>query len=498
MFVTPILYFPPSHSMSVSLAQRGRSGSSPQIFLASITNGHAYDSCSPGPELPPRPSTLRSVRIPTRTLIHNSVSQTLSATLAETRRRSCSTHSLKSTMTRETNQNHGLIPQCISSPQLRIKKYLPVCPPSPNPSFILSEFVDKFWNDLPLQIQVEAGYFGETSRQTISALDSFYVYCVKRSKVVMARAQVGSSFTIPLNSAVQFCLLYDPNSNQDQALKGFTFEKVSDVMAIDTLPRVICATRAWDGQNESSSVRSGEVLVVKKISKPWKLRGKRCLKVVSMSNYQVKRLPENCTGQFSTYPELLPLYLSEIVEHISNALPCKAVVYASSSSAIQHVKELLAHLASPTITLLYASTEITLVASVAGQDTKIHETALMDIPIELPGVEVSVVESPMRVMNELRQVTKSIVDQFDPSQIQIFKNSGSQATIEMESIFHTSVRKGFEKIGVELEASTTFYETIPAHRPTSSKAVPTSSSSKGSTVSNFNFIPGKKKKYHLP
>ena len=99
----------------------------------------------------------------------------------------------------------------------------------------LTEFVEQFSDKLPLSIQVQTGYLGESSRVTLSAFDRLNVHFVKHTKVV--NASVSSvHFSIPTNSALQFSLLYNPNNKVDEALKGFTFKTVADLTKAKLLP----------------------------------------------------------------------------------------------------------------------------------------------------------------------------------------------------------------------------------------------------------------------
>lgn len=47
-----------------------------------------------------------------------------------------------------------------------------------------------------------------------------------------------TSYSIPVSTSIRFCPLYDPNDNLDEALKGFMFETVGEILSQKKLPKV--------------------------------------------------------------------------------------------------------------------------------------------------------------------------------------------------------------------------------------------------------------------
>ena len=118
-----------------------------------------------------------------------------------------------------------------------------------------------------------------------------------------------------------------------------------------TLPKVVCALSAWRGAGPESTLEKNELLILKGWKR--KLSGK-VLKAYNPVSKEKKELPENCQGKFCTHfmhthPSLhntyvLPLsphspgkfttrshttklFLSDIIEHVVQPLPCNAILY---------------------------------------------------------------------------------------------------------------------------------------------------------------------------
>ncbi len=102
----------------------------------------------------------------------------------------------------------------------------------------LSQLARNYSKSCPLQIRILKGYCGQTTRLTLSSQDTFNVHFLKRVKVVVVQDAHGSPYSIPLNSAVEFGLVYDPNNDRSQGLEGHRFERVADILALSDLPKV--------------------------------------------------------------------------------------------------------------------------------------------------------------------------------------------------------------------------------------------------------------------
>jgi len=121
-------------------------------------------------------------------------------------------------------------------------------------SMHLPDFVQRSSKSFPVHIKVLKGYCGPSSRFTISTNDTYNIHFMKHTKVVTIKDAHDTPYSIPLNSAIEFGLVYDPNENRSEAINGLTFGKISEIIAAHTPPKVFCALKAFRGEDEKSSV----------------------------------------------------------------------------------------------------------------------------------------------------------------------------------------------------------------------------------------------------
>lgn len=174
--------------------------------------------------------------------------------------------------------------------------------------------------------------------------------------------------------------LHQPNSSS-LLQKGFTFERVSDILANKKLPKVIRATQMWKGSGPDSSVDANELLLVR--GTKMKLKTKY-LKVFSPAMNKKKALPEHCIGRFSTRPYDVRVYLPEIVHHLKDPFPLQAVLFINSETA----QDIPVFLMSSVVTLKSQSVDTSLIATSTLNDD-IEKAQIVDIPFDLD-IEVSV------------------------------------------------------------------------------------------------------------
>ena len=213
--------------------------------------------------------------------------------------------------------------------QARNSSMQSICDSVTTSEMSLQNALTKFNNHFPLRIKFVEGYCNEDSEHNLSANEVYDIQFVKKTRVITLRDKDGFMHHVPLASTMMFGLVYNPFSNFDEALAGYTFEACGDIMAADALPTVVCATSPVHNQEEKHSIAENEIFVVKGIQKP-KLRGKRFLRVFSLQTNTEKLLPEECLGNFSTKPSLIRLHLPQIVNSITNPFPVQAVLYVDN------------------------------------------------------------------------------------------------------------------------------------------------------------------------
>ena len=339
----------------------------------------------------------------------------------------------------------------------------------------LGEFVLECSTLLPLQMKVQKGHHGGDEKHSIATGDVYDVHFVKRTKVVVLRDRRGATFNIPLNSAVQFAPVFSPGNDPREPAKGAVFERVADVIALKSLPRVIRATKPHVRMDPKSTIEKFEVFVVQGVVS-LSVR-KKVLKVFSITCNQNKLLLPDSVGAFSTESSLTYLYLLEIIEHFLTDLPIEVKVVMSDCDMSS---ELPFYLTNEVATLLHLDSETSLIASTSwGQNEVVSEEDQLpvEIPLDLP-IEV-VVQAPDGVREaHLSDHTKRLYERFDPSRIRLLRTR--------------NIRRGFEKEGMELQRPERIYEVPDAclkrntspQRHQATKTTPTSSSSNHQSVSS--------------
>ena len=91
----------------------------------------------------------------------------------------------------------------------------------------------------------------------------------------------GAHFSTPINSDIQFGLLYNPVGDTVQAVKGYSFKTVGELAKYDIPPRVIRATRSYNVSDPKSSIEAEEILIVKKIGRT-AIKRKHYIRVLSL------------------------------------------------------------------------------------------------------------------------------------------------------------------------------------------------------------------------
>ena len=345
---------------------------------------------------------------------------------------------------------------------------------------LLPEFVKKYSESFPLHIKVLKGYCGPSSRLTISTSDTYNIHFIKHTKVVAIKDAHDTPYSIPLNSAIEFGMVYDPNNNHSEAVNGLTFTKLSEIIAFPTPPKVFCALKAFRGEDEKSTLYDNEILVVKQVLKS-RFKSKRALKVYSLLTQSEKLLPEDCTGQFTTQPYMVRMHLPEMIEHVINPFPHQAIiffgaeVYQNPEMEVQ-VQDLASSVLSKVITMCHCMTETSLIASSLitnkqkpYSDCDAESADLFDIPVNdenLAGIEVAVLTANTEEETEqLYDDTRSIVEKFNPTRVRSCRDTGSEYSFTAQSLFYSAVRPGCEKMGVEIDAPSSIYGNLPIKRP---------------------------------
>lgn len=311
-------------------------------------------------------------------------------------------------------------------------------------SMTLIELAQKYAKFFPLKIQVTEGHYGMSSKFSISTDDRFNVHFKKRMKNITIQTH-GEEYFIPLSSAIQFGLVYDPSDDQTQAMEGYRFRRVADLMGSNPLPKIVCVISPCSCSN-GVFLEHNELLVVKKVKKSL-FRGRPMLKVLSLLTMTKKLLPEEAIGDFTTKPLCIKLNLPQFLEHIPKPFPSKAMMYLDKDDGSVDVEEILPYMFSWPVVLKEVKRHKSLVA------TPEKSQQLIDIPLQgnIGAVRVTIVppNNPEDIQ-ELFTNTKRFLRRFDVTQMDIYGEFHTETAHDTQNTFYRIVRGSIKDLGVEV------------------------------------------------
>ena len=160
-------------------------------------------------------------------------------------------------------------------------------------------------------------------------------------------------------------------------------------MALKTLPKVLRSLTAFKGNSPESSVEENELLIVRGVKS--KLKGK-VLKVYSPHLSKKKELSESCSGNFSTKPYDVRLYLPEIAGHLVDPFPLQVMLYVNPETAGDIPSALL----NDSVHMRKMEVDTSLIATPFFFDSEEESVdfvmELIDVPFDLD-IEVQIMES---------------------------------------------------------------------------------------------------------
>lgn len=126
------------------------------------------------------------------------------------------------------------------------------------------EIVNQYSNHLPLKVVVSKGVYGMEERYSLASSDMCIIHHIKRRELIQIQDPMrNKEFSVPLNTAIKFGVLYNPNNMDREAMKGFEFKYVSDILAETRMPKMGLAHLK---DPDILGMKSAEVLVVKDVS----------------------------------------------------------------------------------------------------------------------------------------------------------------------------------------------------------------------------------------
>lgn len=195
--------------------------------------------------------------------------------------------------------------------------------------FAVKDFANTFSEKLPMQVHVSKGIYGMEDKYSLSTDDICNIHFIRHRELVRVEDKDRQlELSIPLNSAIKFGIVYNPQNNENEAMKGYLFPNVSDLLGVgcSSLPKIVCACQFHDPERpESQPTR--EIMVIKEVILPDNPDEFRKLRVFSISALKERILDENVYGHFSTRPSFMQLYLPEILKYVSSPVPSQVSMF---------------------------------------------------------------------------------------------------------------------------------------------------------------------------
>ena len=315
-------------------------------------------------------------------------------------------------------------------------------------------FSEKHREDLPVKVLVTKGYYGPDERTSISDGDMFNIHFFKQAKIVKVQDTNKYEYTVPLNSSLEFGLMYSLPSGFKQVDLKYHFKTIGEVLQLKELPKALRATRAYKGNGPDSSVELNDLLLVKEVKvKKRGLKSSKILRCVVAGTGMKKMLNEDCAGYFSVKSTDTKLFLPEIVEHIT--LPQRASIYSSMNTRV----DLPQHLMQDEIEILRVEIEESIVATTildeedsrqsvnAYQNTS--STPLVDIPQDLD-IEVAIIKLGDGETSQLYAETRTLCEKYNPGEVSYLNLPSSLTASAQTTLFRTIRQDHNRQVGVEI------------------------------------------------
>ncbi len=124
------------------------------------------------------------------------------------------------------------------------------------------DIVSKYSEHLPLEVVVTKGIYGMEEKYSLATSDRCVIHFLKKRELVQIQDPTNNNeFSVPLNSAIKFAVVYNPDYNDRKAMVGYTFQYVSDMLSQNKLPKFGLAHL----KDPDINMKSIEILVVDKV-----------------------------------------------------------------------------------------------------------------------------------------------------------------------------------------------------------------------------------------
>lgn len=327
-------------------------------------------------------------------------------------------------------------------------------------SMSLRQLTDKHQNDFPVKVVVSAGIFGATEKDTFSDGDLLNIHFVKQVKVAVIEKCGGKRVRVPLNSDLRLGLVYNPEDNLKGAVNGYFYRTANQLMAQKPLPKLVSTGQTFKGTNEDYSVEENDILALKEVRSN-RLFGAKQLICTRLNRIQVqKKLPENCIGGFTTKPSELKLFLPEIVNHFE--LPVKALAFLTTPTEGDWEESPFNF--GELVTVVAIESEKTLIATCAFDEnptTSRSDSPMFDIPIDIPIMEVQIIEPKEEDCEKLYEDTRDLFESYNKPDL---KTREVRIPAGRTDLYYSAVRDE-DNSGIELVRPDNIYMTHTRNTP---------------------------------
>ena len=308
-----------------------------------------------------------------------------------------------------------------------------------SPQLPLYEIMNKFTSDIPFRLSICESIYGIGGENSFLDGELLDVYCLKETTVVhTVCTHSGRKLIIPINSSIQYSVMYNPVDNNEVVEIGFSFPTTSHLFKSRPLPQVVAVDKGFAGKKKISSFVEGEVLVLKGFD------GRKKLKCISIPSNELKVLHESMKISLTTNVLKIKLYLSEVVQYLN--FPVKAKLFHSDKNIQQQFRN--PH------ELTMVNSEQSLVASYHSCPGSIVEI-LANVPISFELIEL---EEDDR--QQLFEKSKTILETFHPSDIKEVITDVSATKHKVQTTAFQCVQNGEAwKNGVTLTLKAMVYPT---------------------------------------
>ena len=127
----------------------------------------------------------------------------------------------------------------------------------------VKDILSKYSNHLPLKVLVSKGVYGMEERYSLATSDKCVIHFIKKRELVQIKdPKTNTEFSVPVNSAIKFGVVYNPHNDESEAMKGLEFQYVSDILAEPKLPKMGMAALK---DPDVVGMKSMEVLVIHEV-----------------------------------------------------------------------------------------------------------------------------------------------------------------------------------------------------------------------------------------